>query len=83
MQQMEDQAFQRAREEGVASKPLLSRTRTGGVKPGGSSGERADFDLADYDSRNVNMGDLSNRRSDNPLQAMFDLATNEGGPKKK
>lgn len=79
--QMEDQAYERASSEGLATKPLLSRTRSGGIKPGGGSRDQEDFDLADYDTRNINMGDLSEHRSDNPLQAMFDLAGQD--PKKK
>ena len=80
--QAEDEAYQRAREEGIATKPL-TRTRSGrGFKPGGGPATEEDLDLADYDTRNVNMGDLSERRgSSNPLQAMFDLASQD--PKRK
>jgi len=72
-QQMDDAAYRRAREEGTASRQL-TRTRRGGLKPG-IPGDRQDLDLANYDARNVNMGDLSERQGQrNPLQAFADLA---------
>lgn len=76
-QQQESEAFRRANEDGVATTPLLSRTRSGrGYKPGADANRvQEDLDLANYDTRNINMGDLSERRqSDNPLKAFAEFA---------
>jgi len=69
---MEGEAFRRANEDGVTTTPLMTKTRSGrGYKPGSDATKvKEDLDLANYDTRNINMGDLSDRRqSDNPLKA--------------
>lgn len=71
---MEEEAYQKGVEEGQTTRQL-TRTRRGGVKPGSAPGAQEDLDLSNYDTRNLNMGDLSERRGQrNPLQAFADLA---------
>ncbi len=65
---------------------VLTKTRSGkGYKPGGSYG-KDDYDMQNYDNRNVNMGNISGikKTSDNPLAAVVDFAKGDwNDPKKK
>ena len=60
----------------------LVKTKSGrGYKPG-SQYMRSDEDNAQYDNRNVNMGDFQ-RKEDNPFASVIDFAKGDWNDKKK
>jgi len=86
-QQRQSEAYERARDNGTASKSLMTRTKSGkGYKPGGAYG-RGELDLANADNQSINMGELSNRGrqqpSENPVQAVLDFVARGQDPKGK